>query len=256
MLMPYIRSSFHKHYNYSHGHPIMPSQKDTWEGHVANPMVREPEGNTGSKKSIETRRLQPSEITVRMSLLEHVTLTTELSSRLSVENPRLDVWRYLTDDNFNIKIKAKCKLCSYSNHLRKLAKHWLRCHAFYHLGQVIKFPDTDHQNLLINSEWKRNIFLAAVYTCPFRPCHTSDPNAEINVFPTRCALDDHLRRWHYLKAANPEAYKAQAKAHIAAHPFWDAKEAVVSEFQSRDYKLVWMLHHQGQLTTTSDTDGL
>ncbi|KAF8524103.1 hypothetical protein BU17DRAFT_85188 [Hysterangium stoloniferum] len=148
------------------------------------------------------------------------------------------------------KVTRKCKLCE--EHIAKKdspVKHWIKAHAFTDLQVALMHPHEDHSDLVINTTQRRDILLAALYTCPLKGCRGL---SQVGVFVTKGDLQRHVHRHYRLlteasgeeKAWDTEVeldqMRQQVDTYLNNHAFWQKVDH--NHFTSRDYKLVWLLN--------------
>ncbi|KAF8524137.1 hypothetical protein BU17DRAFT_63496 [Hysterangium stoloniferum] len=147
-------------------------------------------------------------------------------------------------------VTRTCKLCR--EHLTRqdsLVRHWIRVHAFTDLQVALMRPHEDQSDLVINTTQRRDILLAALYTCPLKGCLGL---SRVGVFVTKDDLQRHVRG-HYrilIEAsgeekgrgteAELEKMQEQVTTYLNNHAFWQRVDR--THFNSRDYKLVWLLN--------------
>jgi hypothetical protein len=205
-------------------------------------------GTMAAQKKRKRTRISHRAFRVSASLINIAAATTVFPTPLGKTK---DVARYLTA-NSPAELKC-CKLCdvSYAKD-RSLIRHWLGVHAFKDLKVALNLPKADHSKLVINSTRKRDILLAAVYTCPLEGCRASDTDSQVAVFVTKDYLANHIRaHCEYLedpgKEIGPDATLEsqmweQFETHVSKHPFWQGTGQDLAHFACRDSKLVWMLN--------------
>ncbi|KAF8524105.1 hypothetical protein BU17DRAFT_63463 [Hysterangium stoloniferum] len=143
----------------------------------------------------------------------------------------------------------KCKLCE--QHIARkdsLVQHWIRVHAIADLQVALMYPHEDHSDLVINTTQRRDILLAALYTCPLKGCRGL---STVRVYVTKGDLLRHVRRHYgFLDEASGEntrdtdveleQMREQVTNYLNNHTYWLPVDR--THFTSRNYKLVWLLN--------------
>ncbi|KAF8516584.1 hypothetical protein BU17DRAFT_67409 [Hysterangium stoloniferum] len=187
--------------------------------------------------------------TVSTSLIGAATMTAVFPSPLGKVG---NVMRFISADSpTDSKI---CKLC-YKSFKKDsyLTRHWLQVHAYTDLRIALTHPNANHNELIINSTSRRDILLAAVYTCPLDGCLGL---SQVGVFMTKRCLNNHIRaHCNRLKKLGQESgrnveaelqqLQEQFNTCVNKHPFWQERDDEFAHFTYRDVKLVWMLNHTG-----------
>ncbi|KAF8509938.1 hypothetical protein BU17DRAFT_70262 [Hysterangium stoloniferum] len=158
-----------------------------------------------------------------------------------------NVMRFISADS-DLKI---CKLC-YKSFKKDsyLTRHWLQAHAYKDLGIALTYPNANHNKLIINSTSRRDILLAAVYTCPWDACLGL---SQVGVFITKNCLYTHikahckrLKKLGQDSGRNVEAELQQLwerfEIYVNKDPFWQETNCELAHFTHRDAKLVWVLN--------------
>ncbi|KAF8524116.1 hypothetical protein BU17DRAFT_85209 [Hysterangium stoloniferum] len=243
----------------------MASKSGTMEHDSCREMVRELE-EVSSNMSTLTRRpsILPTHPTEPESSREHTTLLPrafKVSASLKAAaastvfptpcGERTNVADFVTfitavDPQ---AVPIKCKLCEQDIARKEsLVHHWIRVHAFADLQVALMYPHGDHSDLVINTTQRRDILLAALYTCPLKGCRGST----VGVYVTKGDLLRHVRRHHgFLDEASEEEnardteveleqMREQVTNYLNNHTFWLPVDR--THFTSRNYKLAWLLN--------------
>ncbi|KAF8524108.1 hypothetical protein BU17DRAFT_63467 [Hysterangium stoloniferum] len=244
----------------------MASKSGTMENDSCREMVREPE-EVSFNMSTLTRRpsIPPTRPTEPESSREHTTLLPrgfKVSASLKAAAAST-VFPTPCGENTNVAdfvtfitaadpqaVPIKCKLCE--QHIARkdsLVQHWIRVHAFADLQVALMYPHEDHSDLVINTTQRRDILLAALYTCPLKGCRGL---STVRVYVTKGDLLRHVRR-HYgpLDEASGEEntrdtdveleqMREQVTNYLNNHTFWLPVDR--THFTSRNYKLAWLLN--------------
>ncbi|KAF8524086.1 hypothetical protein BU17DRAFT_85161 [Hysterangium stoloniferum] len=244
----------------------MASKSGTMEHNSCREMVREPE-EVSSNMSTLTRRpsispthpTEPNSSSKRTTFisrafkvnasLKAAAASTVLPTPYGKRTNVADFVTFITAADPQA-VTRKCKLCQ--EHIAKkdsLVKHWIRVHAFTDLQVALTYPYGDHSNLVINTTQRRDILLAALYTCPLKGCRGL---SKVGVFVTQNDLLRHVRRhYKFLKKASGEEkaqgtqieleqMREQVTKYLYNHTFWHPVDR--AHFTSREYKLVWLLN--------------
>ncbi|KAF8516586.1 hypothetical protein BU17DRAFT_92710 [Hysterangium stoloniferum] len=260
---------FPEHINLHHDRP-MGSKSGAMEHEPWREMAREPEEvfeNTTTlaqfpspsatlmkptrAKKVAEMKTPPSRMlrrlfTVSTSLIGAATMTAVFPSPLGKVG---NVMRFISADSpTDSKI---CKLCYKSFKIDSyLTRHWLQAHAYKDLSIALTYPNANHNKLIINSTSRRDILLAAVYTCPWDACLDL---SQVGVFITKDSLYTHtkghrkrLEKLGQDSGRNVEAELQQLrerfKTYVNKDPFWQKTDCELAHFTHRDAKLVWMLN--------------
>ncbi|KAF8524078.1 hypothetical protein BU17DRAFT_85137 [Hysterangium stoloniferum] len=223
----------------------MASKSGTMEHNSCREMVREPEEpNSSSKRTTFISRAFKVNASLKAAAASTV-FPTPYGKRTDVA----DFVTFITAADPQA-VTRKCKLCQ--EHIAKkdsLVKHWIRVHAFTDLQVALTYPYGDHSNLVINTTQRRDILLAALYTCPLKGCRGL---SKVGVFVTQNDLRRHVRRhYKFLKKASGEEkaqgteieleqMREQVTKYLYNHTFWHPVDR--AHFTSREYKLVWLLN--------------
>ncbi|KAF8496617.1 hypothetical protein BU17DRAFT_103404 [Hysterangium stoloniferum] len=200
---------FPDHLNQEHDRP-MGSKSATMQYEPCTEMAREPEEvfantttlaqfpspsatlmkPTSAKKAAKMKtthsRMLGRFFTVSTSLVEAATMNAVFPTPFGKIG---NVMRFISADS-PAKLKI-CKLCYKDfKHNSFLTKHWLQVHAYEDLIIALTSPNVNHNELIINSTSRRDILLAAVYTCPLDGCLGL---SQVGVFMTKRCLNNHIR---------------------------------------------------------------
>ncbi|KAF8511628.1 hypothetical protein BU17DRAFT_69578 [Hysterangium stoloniferum] len=203
-----------------------------------------PTGRKAKPAGVHTRAF-----TVSTSLIEAATKTVVFPTP-SGKTP--DAMSFI--QTVSVRGWKKCKRCHADFKCnQQLTRHWLQVHVYLDLEAAINFPEGDHTMSIINSTQRRDILLAAVYTCPLDPCRAVESPSRVAVFVTEPSLDTHVKT-HYecLKAWGKEVgqdmtlelrqMRKRVSTYVNQHPFWPKTVQQPPQFTSRNKKLVWMLN--------------
>jgi len=217
----------------------------------ASPPVRPTKGKRGSKPlGKKTRKVIDTCIPIRGFTVEVSVLQAAGPPAIfpiAFKQP-VDVMKYIVTEPLGQS--AICQQCKkdFKEKDQTLVRHWLEVHAFKDLQAVFKDPAADHSESIINSQRKRDIFLAALYICPIDGCHTWD-RLRVRVFATKHTLDPHAathykRQEEKLGKGTPLVAQMRNRfaTHVSEHPFWQETAQDYARFTCRDNKLVWMLN--------------
>ncbi|KAF8516590.1 hypothetical protein BU17DRAFT_67415 [Hysterangium stoloniferum] len=262
---------FPEHLNINHDRP-MGSKSGAMEHEPWREMAREPEevfANTTTlaqfpspsatlmkptrAKKVAKMKTPPSRMlrrlfTVSTSLIGAATMTAVFPRPLGKVG---NVMRFISADSpTDSKI---CKLCYKSfKQDSDLTRHWLQAHAYKDLSIALTYPNANHNKLIINSTSRRDILLAAVYTCPWDACLDL---SQVGVFITKDSLythtKGHRKRLEKLGqdsgrnvAAELQQLRERFKTYVNKDPFWQKTDCELAHFTHRDAKLVWMLNQK------------
>ncbi|KAF8516588.1 hypothetical protein BU17DRAFT_92718 [Hysterangium stoloniferum] len=174
-----------------------------------------------SAKKVAKMKMPPSRMlgrlfTVSTSLIGAATMTAVFPTPFGKVG---NVMRFISADS-DLKI---CKLC-YKSFKKDsyLTRHWLQAHAYKDLRIALTYPNANHNKLIINSTSRRDILLAAVYTCPWDVCLGQDSG------------------WN-LEAELQQLWE-RFETYVNKDPFWQKTDCELVHFTHRDAKLVWVLN--------------
>ncbi|KAF8529710.1 hypothetical protein BU17DRAFT_79795 [Hysterangium stoloniferum] len=245
----------------------MSSNCGTMERNPCTEMAREPEEVSSTMTMLKWRpfitpthptKPQPKRnrttpihraFTVRVSLLQAAAANAVFPTPLGKKTDIADFVTFITAADPQAD-RTECKLCqNILTTQNSLVDHWVRVHAFGDLKVALLHPHEAPNNSVANTTQRRDILLAALYTCPLKGCVNS---SMVRVFPTRTALLKHVGL-HYkpLKEASGEEkgreaavelkqMEEQVSTYFIHHAFWQVVDS--KYFTCRDYKLIWLLN--------------
>jgi len=230
------------------GQPVSSPPNPIQESASCNPSTDLPKRKRGRKKT-KHPMMNVRPFTVRMSLIQAAATTVVFPVPVG---QTFNILRYILDASAG-KLK-KCKRCEkWLSDNCSLVKHWLQVHAYQDLEAAVNFPDADHGNKVINSPWRRDILLAALFTCPLDACRPLDLGSQVEVFMTKDCLAKHvnahcdrLKDWGEEMGQDTTMEVQQMKEcfsnYVDQHPFWQKKKEEGVHFTTRQSKLIWTLN--------------
>ncbi|KAF8513934.1 hypothetical protein BU17DRAFT_94979 [Hysterangium stoloniferum] len=236
----------------------MSSNCGTMERNPCTEMAREPEEVSSTMTTLKWRppthptKPQPKRnpttpshhaFMVRVSLLQAAAANAVFPAPLWKKTDIADFVTFITAADPQAD-QRECKLCR-----DILTTQNPLVNAFSNLKVALMHPHEAPNHSVVNATQRRDILLAALYTCPLKGCLNS---SRVGVFPTKNALQKHLDLHDKLLIKGSVEEKGQeggvelkqmeeqVSTYLSHHAFWQAVNR--KHFTSRDYKLIWLVN--------------